>query len=183
MSTTTAIRHTLPRPWHPDTQMKASDGPAAATPDELHNKVASLLNRSRQRYTTGRRRLVEALWNAARPVTIREVTHLLPGLAQSSTYRNLDVLERCGVVRRLAVATDHTHFELAEPLLDHHHHLICVGCGTVSDIQFDHELEEMVDRNLSDVAHEAGFTPLHHSLDLHGRCADCETTQMEGRFA
>ena len=106
-------------------------------------------------------------------MTLPDIVAADPKLAQSSAYRNLDVLVRSGIIRRINAATDRAHFELAEPLMGHHHHLICINCGTVEDIHLDSEVEHMVDKSLSDIASQTGFTPIHHSLDLHGHCADC----------
>ena len=61
--------------------------------DELHDAVAVRLRSADQRYTSGRRRLVELLAEAPRPETIPELLGRAPSLAQSSAYRNLVVLE------------------------------------------------------------------------------------------
>ena len=132
------------------------------------------LARHDNRYTPGRRRLVEALANAGHPVTLPEIASTAPDLPVSSTYRNLEVLERSGVVNRISIRGDRAYFELAEPLLSHHHHLVCVACGAIEDIHLDDELEDLVDRNLAEAARRAAFTPLRHLLDLHGHCASCE---------
>ena len=68
-----------------------------------------------------------------------------PGLAQSSAYRNLAVLERAGVVHRIVTSDEFARYELAEDLTHHHHHLICSTCGGVTDFEVsdavEHELE------------------------------------------
>ena len=140
---------------------------------ELHAAVSRCLARHDYRYTTGRRRLVEAILSAGQPVTLPDIVVAAPGLAPSSVYRNLDVLERSGVVNRITTGGDHAYFEFAEPLLSHHHHLVCVDCGVIKDIYLDDELEASVDRSLAEAAGRVGFTPVRHSLDLHGRCAVC----------
>lgn len=140
---------------------------------ELHADVKARLRAADQRYTGGRRRLVEVLANAGRPVRLPDIESLAPELARSSAYRNLEALERCGVVERLNAGGDHAYFELAESLMGHHHHLVCVECGQIADIELDSILEDRLDQTLADIAADAGFTPLHHSLDLHGRCAAC----------
>ena len=154
--------------------------PADTTPDPtsvhrrtLHDEVAALLRQHGQRYTDGRRRVVSLLVRAERPVTLPEILAGDAELSQSSVYRTLDVLEQAGVVTRIVAAPDHAHFELAEPLLGHHHHLICVECGTIEDVHLDDVVERVVDGALASAAAEAGFKPLHHSLDLHGQCGDC----------
>lgn len=150
----------------------SAPGPPADD-DQLHDEIDELLSRHDHRYTSGRRRLVAVLAVAERPLTLPEILERDGRLTQSSAYRNLDVLESSGVVRRIVGAGDHAHHELAESMLGHHHHLICVGCGLVEDIRLGDELEHAVDDALGEAAAAAGFTPLHHSLDLHGRCAGC----------
>ena len=140
---------------------------------ELHDSVAARLREADQRYTGGRRRLVEALARAARPVRLPDIESMVPDLARSTAYRNLEALERCGVVQRLETGGERAYFELAESLLGHHHHLICVACGAISDIELDSETEARIDDSLAVAARESGFTPLRHNLDLYGRCGDC----------
>ena len=131
------------------------------------------LARHDYRYTNGRRRLVDAIAAAGQPVTLPDIVVAAPELAPSSIYRNLDVLERSGVVNRIIASGDHAYFEFAEPLLSHHHHLICIGCGAIEDVRLDDAVEAIVDRSLAEAASRAGFAPLRHSLDLHGHCSDC----------
>ena len=152
---------------------KGRDADSRLSTSDLHAAVSHRLARHDYRYTQGRRRLVEAILAAGQPVTLPDIVVAAPGLAPSSVYRNLDVLERSGVVHRIAAAGGHAYFEFAEPLLSHHHHLVCVDCGSIEDVFLDDELEASVDRSLAEVAGLSGFTPLRHSLDLHGRCAGC----------
>lgn len=140
---------------------------------ELHAQVGSQLAQQGHRYTTGRQELVETLALTSQPMTLPEIVEADPKLAQSSAYRNLDILVRCSVLRRINAGGDHAYFELAEPLLGHHHHLICLSCGSIEDVHFDSEIERLVDKSLSKISARTGFTPTTHSLDLHGHCADC----------
>jgi Fe2+ or Zn2+ uptake regulation protein len=139
----------------------------------LHGEIATLLRRHDHRYTRGRRRLVAVLAQAGRPVTLPEILQADTGITQSSAYRNLEVLERSGAITRITASGDHAHFELAEPLVAHHHHLICIGCGTIEDVELGIELEHLLDRALTATAADNDFTPVQHSVDLHGHCAAC----------
>ncbi len=141
--------------------------------NELHLQVGAKLARQDHRYTKGRRKLIEVIHGSDQPMTLPDIVAADPDLAPSSVYRNLDLLVRSGVVRRIVSGGDRVHFELAEPLLGHHHHMICIGCGTIEDIHLENDLENLVHRSLDDIAERTGFTPAHHSLDLHGHCADC----------
>ena len=146
--------------------MRADDPDVHATADEL-------LRGAGQRYTANRRSLVDALVGAGGPVTVVDLLVSIDGMAQSSAYRNLTVLEEAGVVRRLVTDDDTARFELAERLTGHHHHLICAECGAVVDIDVPGRIEDDVRALSAAVAAEHGFRVDHHRLDLVGRCADC----------
>jgi Fe2+ or Zn2+ uptake regulation protein len=140
---------------------------------ELHATVAARLRTDDQRYTGARRAIVDILEAASRPLSIPEILANGRGLAQSSAYRNLAVLEQAGAVRRVHGADDFARFELAEDLTHHHHHLVCVSCGAVEDVELSAALERTVERAVGTVAADTGFEVHSHRLDLMGRCARC----------
>jgi Fur family transcriptional regulator, ferric uptake regulator len=141
---------------------------------ELHLIAAARLQADDQRYTSNRRQLIEVLAAAGQPVTIPEILAQQRGLAQSSVYRNLSVLERAGVVARIVTSDEWARYELAEDLTDHHHHhLICSSCGTVSDFTLSAKVEQSIDAAFVRVAKRSGFRLEHHRLDLVGLCGGC----------
>ena len=143
-------------------------------PDLLHDDVADLLRAGDHRYTTGRRRVVTTLLEAAAPVTIPEILDRDDALALSSVYRNLSILEEVGAVTRIVTHDDHARYELAEELTDHHHHhLICSECGSVADFELDTDVESTLGRALRRAARSADFRADAHRLDLVGTCAAC----------
>ena len=142
--------------------------------DDLDKEITALLQRAEQRYTRGRRALVAALRDAGQPVTIHQILDLDDGLAQSSAYRNLAVLEEAGVVTRIVTNDEFARYELAERLTEHHHHLICSSCGDVIDFSLAARTEASLDRALHRIADDAGFTVESHRLDLVGTCAGCD---------
>jgi Fur family ferric uptake transcriptional regulator len=146
---------------------------SAADELDVHAVATTGLRRDQQRYTSGRRALVDALLAADRPMTIPELLAGRPQLAQSSAYRNLTVLERAGVVRRIVTSDDHARFELAEELTGHHHHLICVACGRVDDFHVSTEGERALEAALHAAVEAIGFRADHHRLDLVGTCSRC----------
>lgn len=144
-----------------------------AAPTELDRAVTSRLAKHDLRYTAGRRRLVTGLRSAAGPVTLPELLDLAADLPQSSAYRNLSLLETAGVVRRLVHGGDHAHYELAEELTGHHHHLICESCGSVRDFTLPPALERALDQAFVSIAADVDFVPADHVVDVYGRCASC----------
>lgn len=140
---------------------------------ELERAINDRLATHDLRYTAGRRAIVNGLKSADGPLTLPELLEAAPDLAQSSAYRNLGLLEEAGVVRRLVHGGEHAHFELAESLTEHHHHLICESCGLVRDITFAAKVERTLDTHFDALAAAEGFAQTHHTVDVYGLCADC----------
>ena len=141
--------------------------------DDLHRIAAERIRADGQRYTAQRHDLVALLAEVDQPLTIPQLLEHRPGLAQSSAYRNLAVLERAGVVRRIVTTDEFARYELAEDLTHHHHHLICSTCGDVTDFEVSDAVEEELETALAKVARRAGFKVRHHRLDLVGTCPEC----------
>lgn len=141
--------------------------------DDLHTTASQRLRGSGLRYTGSRRAVVEVLSSADRPLTIPEILQQDRSLAQSSAYRNLNELIAAGVVHRIVAGDEYSHFELAEDLTSHHHHLVCTHCGRVEDVTLDDGIEASLTRSLDEVALGQGFVAEHHRLDVLGRCAAC----------
>ncbi len=141
--------------------------------DDLQALVGARLRRVGQRYTSGRRTLVDALTRAGRPVTAAELVAADGRLPQSTTYRNLAVLEQAGVVHRVMGSDEFARFELTEEFTGHHHHLVCVSCGAVEDFEAPRRLEKGLADTIAHLTSGTGFRAEAHRLDLLGTCARC----------
>tara|TARA_A100001234_G_scaffold93161_1_gene82118 strand:- start:332 stop:781 length:450 start_codon:yes stop_codon:yes gene_type:complete len=138
--------------------------------DQLATSQLSAIN---QRYTTNRRKLIGILLEATKPITINQILESNSDLAQSSVYRNLAVLEQAGLVVRIITNDDHAHYELAEHILDHHHHIICSPCGEILDFHLSAKIEKALEESLQKIADDFGFSIDRHRLDLLGTCGEC----------
>jgi Fur family transcriptional regulator, ferric uptake regulator len=141
--------------------------------DDLHGVAERRLRRIDQRYTSGRRAIVELLVSAGHPVSIGDIAERLPGLPRSSAYRHLTDLQAAGLIRRVAASDEFTRFELAEDLTEHHHHLLCVSCGKVTDVTPPDGFEQQVAGAIGTIAKVEGFQAHSHRLDVVGLCAAC----------
>ena len=140
---------------------------------EVHDIVDEQLRRSRQRYTRGRRQLVELLLDTGRPVTIPELMELGAAQSQSSLYRNLAILEQCGAVDRLASADDVARYELTEELSEHHHHVVCSLCGRIDDVVLPPAIERALAAAAAEAHEQRGYRIDSHRLELVGTCERC----------
>lgn len=125
-----------------------------------------------QRWTPARQAIVASLERAAAPVTVPDLCED-SGVALSSAYRNLAILEQARIAHRVSEG-EHARFELAEDLSDHHHHhLICTSCGAVEDFEPSAALEQRAADALARAARQQGWSIEGHRLDVIGRCPSC----------
>ena len=142
---------------------------------DVHEQAARRLAANDQRYTRGRRAIVEALIAAPRPLTVPELlrTKARTAVPVSSAYRTLSVLTDAGVVHRLPGAEEFVRYELAEELAGHHHHALSGECGAVADIPTSSRLEQALAEAARVAAEEQGFAITGHRIDLLGVCQSC----------
>lgn len=144
------------------------------TKSKLDREIEMRLYERDVRYTKGRRAVVSALARASGPMSAAELSeHLGPDVPLSSIYRTLAVLEDAGVVDHHLGAKGLTRFELAEWLTGHHHHLVCIECGSVEDVDIPAPKEQSVRSLVSEIAALASFHATDHALEIEGRCSRC----------
>jgi len=86
----------------------------------------------------------------------------------ASVYRALEQLTRDGFVQRIDIGAGTSRFEPIHSDGEHHHHLVCDGCGKVEAFE-DQELE----RALRKVEGRTGYSVAGHDVVLRGACQDC----------
>lgn len=123
------------------------------------------------RLTEQRRRVLEILWAAERPIGAYEILEAMGGgrraLAPPTVYRALDFLLEQGLVHKIEslhafVGCDHPGRPHASQFL------ICDRCGAVTELE-----DEGVARSLRSAADESGFQPARRVVELIGVCASC----------
>lgn len=87
------------------------------------------------------------------------------GLA--TVYRTLNSLVSDGLADSLVNAGESLFRDCSK---DHHHHLICNGCGVAVEIEA-RQAEEWA----SKVAKDNGFTEVSHTIDIFGTCRKCSS--------
>lgn len=118
--------------------------------------------------------MADAVGTATRPLDVGELSDRLAGAVPlSSLYRSLAVLEEVGVVVRHVGADGVARYELGERIAGHHHHIVCVRCGTMADVELDDRTERRLAEVATDVATRAGYTAAGHGLEIEGVCPRC----------
>jgi Fur family ferric uptake transcriptional regulator len=114
------------------------------------------------RLSTARRLLLQALYDADRPMSADQ---LAGGGDVASAYRNLEVLEELGLVRHVHLGHGAGRYQ---PASARHEFVICEGCGAFETVA-PQVLDEVRSAVLAATGYRARFT---HS-PLAGLCPDC----------
>jgi Fur family ferric uptake transcriptional regulator len=128
-----------------------------------------LLRGAGLRPTAQRRAVIEAMAGAPDAVTAQELHYRMRSEGSrtglTTVYRTLSALADAGVLDRFENAGEQS-FRLCGA--GHHHHLVCVHCGSVEEIE-GAEVEAWVERT----AKRKRFSVASHSADIYGRCRSC----------
>lgn len=98
-----------------------------------------------------------------------------PEIGLATVYRTLELLTDLKVVDKINFGDGVSRFDLRKEGADHfHHHLICIECGKVEEIQEDllGEVEKIVESRWD-------FAIKDHWLTFHGVCRTCKSNETE----
>lgn len=98
-----------------------------------------------------------------------------PDIGLATVYRTLELLTDLKVVDKINFGDGVARFDLRKEGADHfHHHLICIECGKVEEVQEDllGDVEKIVESRWD-------FTIKDHWLTFHGICRECKTEERE----
>jgi len=145
-------------------------GPSCRHPELSH--LAERLRRKSRKLTGPRQALLELLRRHAHPMSIKEIfAALAKGDCDLATvYRSMHLLEEVGMVKRFDFGDGVARFELLTEGDDgHHHHLVCIRCSEVVEIEqcVMHDMEEQI-------ATRNGFKAVTHKLEFFGICPECQ---------
>lgn len=123
------------------------------------------------RITAARKAILEILSAGRKPLSASEVHESLLKRRlkgdRVTVYRELDFLEKQGVVQAVQFQDRNRRYELAS--LKHHHHLICQECNSVEDVCLEEDLETQEQQ----IEKRTNFKITRHSLEFFGLCANC----------
>lgn len=87
-----------------------------------------------------------------------------------SVYRNIELFEKLGIVHRIYTGWKYK-LELSDDFVAHHHHLTCLSCGAMIDIEDEAHIDEFIHT----IAKQHSFTPRRHQFEIDGYCKNCAT--------
>lgn len=98
-----------------------------------------------------------------------------PELGIATVYRTLQLFEKLNIVYKISFGDGCSRYELnLGTEAHHHHHLICLKCGKVSEVKLDllEALEDEIER-------EVNFKIVDHNVKFYGYCQECLTREKK----
>lgn len=107
---------------------------------------------------------------------LAHVRAIAPGVGAATVYRAVACMVERGHLEPVGErAGSSLYVRCAEP--GHHHHLVCTGCGSVTDTPCP------LDDAAIAAASERGFVITHHEVSVYGLCARCLRTGVASGVA
>jgi Fur family transcriptional regulator, peroxide stress response regulator len=135
--------------------------------------VIELLRQSGRKITPQRRAILELLVEKdAHPTAediYQQLVETMPDVSRATVYNTLRELVSLGVLVEVQDPNENrlrydTHTE-------HHHHLFCTHCHTLTDLHHAFESLQL------DPEEAAGYQILNHQVTFYGLCPECQKSE------
>ncbi len=97
-----------------------------------------------------------------------------PNIGLTTVYRTLDLLVRMGLINKFEFGDGQSRYELAWDYKEHHHHLVCQGCGKIIDYNdFIDDEVKFFDKIQKSLSRKYRFNIGSHEVYFYGKCDAC----------
>ncbi len=135
-------------------------------------QIIEFLRSRGHRITKVRSAMLKILAHNEKPLAVPELIERLKeaGIIVNKTtvYREIEFLQSQNMVKSIYLGEDKKRYELVGE--DHHHHLICISCEKVEDVELSNDLTHEEKR----IQKEKKFKIQRHSLEFFGLCRKCQ---------
>ena len=142
------------------------------------NNIDNLKNSLRQKgfkLTTQRRVILDVIMeNQGKHLSTEEIYDLVkkkyPDIGLATVYRTLQLFDDLGIIFKVNFDDGRSRYELHHDENHQHHHLICLKCGNVIEMEGDllENLEEIIEKTKH-------FQVIDHNVKFFGYCSKCRT--------
>jgi len=129
------------------------------------------------RVTPPRRAVLAAILQQQGHFSVDVLLHRCRGAGRATVFRTIQLLTELGAVCRVLLDDGSLHYRLSQRT-QHHHHLVCTGCGRVQDLD-DCSVSDLV----RELAGSSGYEIEGHWLEFYGHCATCRSEVFAGARA
>ena len=128
-----------------------------------------ILHNAKQRVTPSRLAVLAVLEKEKRPLSVEKIIKSIgeKNIDYVTAYRTITSLKKVGLLKQIDFQHNHAHYELAS--LGDHHHVVCVQCDKVTDVEHCN-----IDAMQKNALRESDFQEItQHSLEFFGVCKKC----------
>lgn len=120
------------------------------------------------RITLPRRRVIESIAGKDTNFTAEELHLELEGVGRATVYRTIKLLVEQGLLCKISLPDGSPRYMLT--MSGHHHHMVCVSCGLVSEF---HESE--IEQLLAQWEASGRGSVVGHRIEVYVVCNSCQT--------
>jgi Fe2+ or Zn2+ uptake regulation protein len=135
-------------------------------------EIISTLREQKYKITKVRSGIIKKFSEAKSPIAAKELLDFFHSqglkINKTTVYRELTFLLGENIIKEIEFGEGQKRYELED--FKHHHHLICLKCRKVEDVELKTDLEKEEARFLK----ENQFKVINHSLEFFGYCRDCQ---------
>ncbi|WP_333783092.1 Fur family transcriptional regulator [Lutispora saccharofermentans] len=91
-----------------------------------------------------------------------------PDIGLATVYRTMQILDEAGMVYKHNFDDGRSRYELYHDEDHQHHHLICINCGKVVEVE-----EDLLEQLEHEVESKYDFSIINHNLKFFGYCREC----------
>ncbi|MBS4194697.1 Fur family transcriptional regulator [Lederbergia citri] len=132
------------------------------------NEAVQIVKNKGFKVTGKRERILEIFARSDKYLTAKELLEMMsdeyPGLSFDTIYRNLSLFNQLGILESTELSGE-KNFRYTCSLHDHHHHFICMDCGSTKAIEacpMNFVTEDLKDYDVAD-----------HKFEIYGKCPEC----------
>jgi Fur family ferric uptake transcriptional regulator len=125
------------------------------------------------RMTRVRAAIIQLLQRQEEPIAVPDLISAMKKLGlrpnKTTVYRELTFLIETGLVSEVDLGERKKRYESG--LKGHHHHLVCLDCGAIQELQMDSHLSDQEEQ----IEKEHEFQVKRHMLEFYGLCSRCQS--------
>lgn len=126
------------------------------------------------RVTPARLGVITAVLAQSGHFSVDDILRTAHNVGRATVFRTMRLLTDLDILCRVLLEDGSLHYRVSRRD-DHHHHLVCVSCDNVRDLE-DCAVGDLV----RDLAAATEYDIQGHWLEFYGRCASCRNPAAAG---
>jgi Fur family ferric uptake transcriptional regulator len=126
------------------------------------------------RITPARAAVIAAVLTQGGHFSVDDILRTARNVGRATVFRTMRLLTDIDILCRVLLEDGSLHYRVSRRG-DHHHHLVCVSCGNVRELE-DCAVGDLV----RDLAADTEYDIEGHWLEFYGRCASCRSPAAAG---